>query len=390
MNARQFINSALFYGFDFGVSRLPWFGWIVSLPMRIVFPAMAYEKVDRTLLRKETFLSVFLLGIALCFGLQAILAYLAGHLGTPDLEFGPSRNPVTGQERILFLDDIYNLINYLVLVPLYLVAGSGFALSVFTLKQRMEPMGAGYGFSLDDVPRPLFSGTFAFGCFLLLMTLLQAQYAVDLKTKSLQLYWFHGADMSASFAYNGYAYLLINAFLASFVIIIALLHIEMFRWGSIISRGIASWNPASADEENPFLGDGNRVKELLAPFAETALWSKGFALVLAINIYTWKLSGVSGGGGLEGLEGQSWFLRFTSLLYVLLVLWVVSLPRYRVQYELFKLRRREGVHEYFDLRMPWTIGWSVFIDLMLLFFFSTAIFGVNDILDLAFSLFEEQ
>lgn len=405
MNAKQFLSSMVLRGVDFGTAKVPVVGSFCAFPLRVVFPTMAYERVTDDYLHPRVFLSVFMIGFLICFGLQAVLAAQAGTLGRFDGTFGPVPDPGGGPDRVMFLNDLHNLFNYVLLVPLYLVAGTGYMISLFSLKQRMAPISGDYGFSIDDSLKPLLSGTVAVGVFVALLVTLQAQYAIDIQTKSLHLFWFHGAEKCTMLGYNGYAYLVVNMFLAGFVILVALLHLELFRWSQILAKSIRTHDPTTS-EANLFLNDGNRLKELFAPFTETAIWSKAFAMLLAINIYTWKQSGVSGGVGeeligpcgvlsaqaraaaLSTVEDTSTFFRFIFLLFIVIALWIVSLPRYRIQLEIFKLRQKAGVHEYFDIRMPWTIGWSVFIDLLLLSFFTTAIFGKGDLFALSFSFFE--
>jgi len=291
MNAKQFVSSTLFAGVDFGVSKIPLVGRWIAWPFRIVFPTMGYERVKGTLLRPSIFVSVYLLGVTICFVLQALLADQAGYLGTPDGNFGASPDSDGGPDRILFFDDPHNLFNYLVLVPLYLVAGAGYVISLFSLKERMLPKGSNIGFALDSSLKPILSGVFAVGVFFVVIIMTQAGYAVDIQTKSLYLFWFHGDSIDGSFNFNGYAYLIINVLLASFVIYVALLHIELFRWSSIISKGIRSYS-SEADKEGIFLDNGDKLKTILAPFTETAIWSKAFAMLLAFNIYTWHASGL--------------------------------------------------------------------------------------------------
>lgn len=391
LNSKQFISSLIFHGADLGVSRWPWIGPVLAVPVRLIFPTMAYERVSFAAMRWQVLSSVYAVGVAICFALQAWLAHRAGVLGTLDLTFTPQ--PPSGT-RILFFDDIFNLINYLLIVPLYLVAGTGFMISLFSLKERMVPAAADYGFSFSEDLTPLLSGVGAVGAFIALLVYTQAGYAVDVTENSDHFFWFHGETREAAFGYNGYAYLVINTFLASFVILVALLHLEMFRWSRVIVRAIRGYDAAAAGGENLFLDGGDRLKELFSPFTETAIWSKAFAMALAINIFTWQLSGVSGGSDpltqdSAGAADNTWFFRFVLVIYLVLVLWIVSLPRYRIQYEIFRQRKERGVHEYFDIRMPWTIGWSVLIDLVLLFFFSIAIFGPNDLMSLTISLFGE-
>ncbi len=392
MNPKQFISSSLFWIIDSVISaiakRAPWLGWIAGLPFRILFPVMAYERVSYTAMRAPVFWVVFGIGLSVCFFLQGWLAYRVGHLGWLDLTFGPSIQP-DGSSRILFLDDAHNLFNYVLLVPLYLVAGTGFVISLFSMKERMAPLSGDYEFVLDDGIKPLLSGLMAVFLFVVLLILIQAQYAVDIQEKSVHLFWFHGADRTTTFNYNGYAYLTINTFLAGFVILIALLHLELFRWSRILVHGLRKQVKEGNQKASLFLNNGHKLKELFSPFTETAVWSKAFAMLLAINIYTWKASGVSGGSDASiGVNDNSWFLRFVFVLYIAIALWIVSLPRYRVQYEIFKLRKEASVHEYFDIRMPWTIGWSVLIDVLLVAFFSTAIFGTSNIFNLIIGLFD--
>ena len=387
MTPRQFISSCIFHGVDWGLAKVPFIGPILALPVRLVFPTMAYERVKYSALRPSVFVSIYLIGVVICAVLQAILSAHAGHLGTPDLVFGATEDPGGGPARVMFLDDAYNLFNYLVVVPLYLVAGTGYMISLFSLEARFGDIGNELGISLDESVKPLLSGTAAAGAFVLLLVLTQAGYAVDIQEKSTRLFWFHGATTRASFTYNGYAYLIINMFLAAFVIFVALLHLELFRWSQVISRGIRNYS-VEDDRAGLFHDGGHRLKELLAPFTETAIWSKAFAMLLAINIFTWKASGVSGGDlvASNDIHDNSWFFRLVFALFVVIAVWLVSLPRYRVQYEVFKLRSANGVHEYFDIRMPWTIGWSVFIDVLMFAFFSTMIFGSSDMFNLFQSL----
>ncbi len=293
----------------------------------------------------------------------------------------------------MFLDDPHNLLNYILIVPLYLAAGTGFAMSLFSLQHRLVPAANTAGIPLEHDVKPLFSGVAVSLCFVLLVVIMQAGYAADVMENSNHFFWFHGAERDAHMRFNGYAYLLINAFLCGFVVLIALLHLELFRWARVISNGLKNYDSIASEKDSIFIHNGNKLKEILSPFTETAIWSKAFAMLLALNIFTWQLSGVSGGSEAltSGTEDNTWFFRFVAVLYLVIVLWLVSLPRYRVQYELFKLRKTKGVHEYFDIRMPWTVGWSVFIDLVLLFFFSVAIFGsAGDFGNLIMSLFENK
>ncbi|OWU69057.1 hypothetical protein [Phaeobacter sp. 22II1-1F12B] len=373
MNTKQFISSLIFHGADLGVSRIPLIGPVISAPLRLIFPEMAYERTKFNRIEPRVLLSVYIAGLVICFVLQAFLAFQRGVLGSISNGFMPG---LPRTERIMFLQDPFNLLNYLIIVPLYLAVGTGFAISLFSLQHRLVPEAETARIPLKHDLKPYLSGTAVTVCFVLLVIFMQAGYAVDVTEKSNHFFWFHGETFEAKLQFNGYVYLLINAFLCGFVVLIALLHLEMFRWARTISLGLRSYAEDLSDRENVFLHKGDKLKEILRPFTETAIWSKAFAMLLALNIFTWQMSGVSGGSEqLTGTAENTWFFRFVAVLYLIIVLWLVSLPRYRVQYALFKMRQAKGVHEYYDIRMPWTIGWSAFIDLILLMFFSIAIFG---------------
>lgn len=467
MNVKQFISSSLLNGIDFGASKVPVIGKIASVPFRFVFPTMGYERVSISAMRPSILFPIFLIGFLICFVLQAYLAYAAGMHGVPDTNFGETNYEENWQlNRIMFFDDAHNLFNYILLVPLYLVAGTAYMISLFSLKQRMQLVVDDLEFQLDDNARPILSGIAAIGLFVLLVVLIHAGYAIDIKEKSLHLFWFHGETTLSRLNFNGHVYLAINMFLTGFVVLVAILHLELFRWSQILSHSIrnASLDPEQS-ENNPFTGNTNNLKRLLEPFTETVIWSKAFAMLLGINIFTWMESGVSGGKincrdtvskifsndevsglaqsnetsscqniitkaideaanfhgnavncaavamenvnncGLVGnqygnigtiiesmqlteVEDSSAFFRIIFILFLVIALWAASLPRYRVQLELFKLRQRQNIHDYFDIRMPWTIGWSAFIDFSLLTFFTVAIFKGNDYFNLTATLFD--
>ncbi len=382
MNTKQFISSVWLSGIDFGSSKFPILGHLAAIPLRLAFPTMLYERVNFTRMPGRAFLVIYLLGLAICFGLQALLAYQAGTLGVGDGTFGIAPDQDPSMTRLTFLKDGHNLLNYVVLVPLYLVAGIGYLLSVFSMQHRMQVSAPGHGFEIDTSKRSPLSGLALLGLLVGLVTLAQSQYAMDMH-ETRQLFWFHGDSIGSAFKFNGYAYLLINAFLCTFVAVVALAHLELFRWSTILTQGLRTYK-VDPEHGSIFLNQGDRLKEIFAPFTETAIWSKAFAMLLAMNLYTWKASGVSAAAGMEtnSFTDDGLFIRLIFVVYLVIVLWFISLPRYRVQFEIFKLRKAEGIHEYFDIRMPWTVGWSVFIDVLLISFFSTMILGQSELFNL--------
>ena len=97
-------------GVDFGTAKVPVVGSFCAFPLRVVFPTMAYERVTDDYLHPRVFLSVFMIGFLICFGLQAVLAAQAGTLGRFDGTFGPVPDPGGGPDRVMFLNDLHNLL----------------------------------------------------------------------------------------------------------------------------------------------------------------------------------------------------------------------------------------------------------------------------------------
>lgn len=320
---------------------------------------MGYELLTWSLVRKSTFFYVYVITFFICFVMQAAIAHYDGGM------LMPNKNT----NRVEFFEDYYNMLNYFLVVPLYFVAGFGYMTSLFSLKERMIQ---NRYLAIDDTSKPYLSGLLACGIVILILILAQAQYAYDVQHKATVLFWFHGTEIESAFQFRGYVYLLVNAILATFVISVALLHLELFRWSSDIATAIKNRTPADDVAEDSFWCNGCEVKKVFSPFTETAIWSKLFAVTLAINLYTWKMSGVNGN---PNTGDNAIFVNIIFIVYIVLALWIVSLPRYRIQYEIFKLRRKMNMHEYMDIRMPWTLGWSAFIDFLLIAFLSHAVIG---------------
>lgn len=371
MNPKQFISSCVFKFEDLFVSLVPSIRRVIPYILRILFPTMGYERVTSTMMRPQVFLCIYILGFSFCFVLQAIVAFQYGNLLENQDDSG----------RIVFLRDWNNLINYTVIVPLYLVAGIGYAISLFSIEERMSAYGFKPVKNADKIDQPLFYGAAAVAVFIFVLILAQATYAIDIQNSKI-FFWFHSTSPGAPLEFNGHLYLLINNILCAFVIIIALLHIELYRWSITMSRSINYYAKNHVGGEHEFFRDGDKIKEILAPFTETAIWSKGFAVLLAMNLYTWLESDVSGGASTSvnsepNAKEASIFFRYVTVLYYVIAIWLVSLPRYRVQYRIFVRQKQLGIHAYLDIRMPWTVGWSVFIDFLLVAFFSTYILGAG-------------
>lgn len=368
MNVRQFISSTLFWLTDRGSSGSRVIRYALSLPIRVIFPKMGYERIDRGQINWRTFAAVYVMVVFFCFATQAALSHVDGVFVC--LNEGQFCN--SGTERIEFTEDWWNLANYLVIVPLYAVTGVGFLISLFSLESRYLELEAEGFTKVENTSKPLLSGVLAFSLLVLILLLSQASYAHSVREEATRFFWFHGETIAGPFEFRGYYYLMVNAVLATFVASVAILHLELFRWASQLTLFIRKERSLAIDElRSSFWADDNKIKRFFSPFTETSIWSKSFAVMLAINLYTWKESGVSSD---PDTDTNALYLNLVFVIYVVVAVWLVSLPRYRVQYEIFKLRNRLEQYDYKDIRMPWILGWSALVDFVLLAFLSNAIF----------------
>ncbi len=344
----------------------------MSLPIRIIFPKMGYERIRLDLLRPSTFASLYLVSFFYCFVAQAAFCYRDG------VFFADAST-----ERLEFLEDYYNLFNYTIVVPAYVMAGAGLLVSLFAMDKRMTETSSGLGFEVRNESKPYVSGVLSIALLVFIILVTQAQYAFSVQTEATVFFWFHGTNIDSAFPLRGHFYLMVNAVLSAYVAGIAILHLELFRWASELSRSLREHAGRRADAADSLWVNDNKIKELFVPFTETALWSKAFAVALAVNLYTWKQSGVNSdvATGTNALYVNTIFVIYTAI-----VVWVVALPRYRVQYEIYRVRKSLGVHQYSDIRMPWVLGWSGLIDFLLLAFLSNAIFG-NDFAEFLKTMF---
>ena len=107
------------------------------------------------------------------------------------------------------------------------------------------------------------------------------------------------------------------------------------------------------------------MKEELAPFAWRTLTSKVFVLILAVNMLTWKLN--------EANVGIMYEL--SVIVIAIFGIWIFALPRYFIQLQIFRIWQKIKVNEYKDLRMPYIVGLSALIDLVLISILIKALLG---------------
>ena len=340
MNVRQFINS----GFCAFAEQFPVTRRMLSLLPRFLSPdVLRVVRFHRRYSALKLIGFVYILICVVVFGVQAGLSLANG-------TFWVDENPSTKN----FLEDRSNLFHYLIVVEAYCIAGMLFLRAQYNHREAFARSGLDDHLMLpDDKDHNLLWDALPIILILLSSLALSAGYAVDVQNYTTK-YWYMQPD-SDSFGFAGYYYLFVNFGLMAFIVTVGFSHLGLFKLAGKIAHALRKIYRSDDQVAISHWANASRPRKWLAPLSEQILFSKLFALSLLLNIVSWK-------------TGQ----RDLGLMYTLAVLilsagalWIVTIPRYFIQYQIFKIREKAGGHEYLDLRMPWIIGWSAMVDLIL-------------------------
>lgn len=353
MNARQFVNSTLCAIF----SHIPLFSLGLSKVVSFINPYF-YSK---GLIRSHKFRSAianfvvcYLFVLIFCFALQGMFAFTADRFWPTDS--GHS-------DQINFLDDVWNLLNYLIVVQSYCFFGLMFLLSITQMESKIQASGLAKFIVIEPQKPSNHRGIFGLIVILLIALNSSAQYAQEVATIPSSLYWFHDRKIDDIYIFGnrGYYYLFINLMLLIFCVFVALMHIELFSILGRVSKSLSIKNDPVTEKNLDFWKNEHLIKEAFSPFTETVIWSKGFLLSIAFNLYTWKMSAIT-----IKPDQSLVLIDWTIFLVAIIGMWITSFPRYMIQYQIFLIRKEVGFHLYQDLRMPWVLGWSGFVDILVI------------------------
>ncbi len=337
MNARQFLNSSICKGAE---------RWPIIRNTFYQFPRYLFPEFMKGVLRERNINNLFRFCILIyiivfipVFLIQAALAYKNGM-------FFPVTNGVKE-----FLEDYVNLVNYVILVEAYCISGCIFLYYCNNIDDLLKRTELTNHLELKP-PDSSNIGSYLAILFVVLAALFgSAGYALEVQNHPNCWYVVDHTLLGIS----GYYYLYLNCLLLLFVSFIGVAHFSLFKTASSISRELRKiYNAKDTELLRPW-GDEHNVRKWLAPFSTQILVSKLFVLSCILNLVSWKF-----GVPIGKMHAIS------VVVMIVIGMWIVTLPRYFVQYHIFRIRGKLEIMEYKDIRMPWIIGGSALIDMVLI------------------------
>ncbi len=239
-----------------------------------------------------------LVTIFFCFFVTAFFAWRSGTLLPVSLA-APSEGAA-----ITFLSDPWNVVLYLLVVPLY-VSCAVFLVYITALSWKR--LNAVYA---ESVPSPSFwsSSTRLIGFFTISFVIsgfYTSEYLADLADPKVTkyLYWFFDPNVTAVRTLNraGYYYVFLNSVLLFITAMAAFsyvaLSIEIFRFGKCVPEFVAAVGRNAGDaaegRQAALLTAETRIQETLDEYAYSYIVAKVLVATYAVNVVIWQLSPAS-------------------------------------------------------------------------------------------------
>ena len=272
------------------------------------------------------------------------------------------------ENHYYFIDDIPNIINYIVIVPLYVGLGS-YILSVISEGYLHLKNLAVNDSNSSILPRGSVPSVVIIT--ILLSTIITIQYINEVLNPKIysKHYWFISSLAESGerlFNYLGVYYTIMTFTLLVFTIIVIASFLGFFILA--ISIGNKLLEKKSIDEVS--LDD---LKLQLKYFIDVSIATKIIAAIFMLNAFTWRFQ----------FPNDSFNLKL--MLFALLVLgvFVVTLPRYYIELKLYGLNikklKNDGIDlnkaSYSDLRPRKIKIISIIIDSTIIAAFTTIFFG---------------
>ena len=291
----------------------------------------------------------------LYFFLLIILFIVPGIWSLANQRFFPDNNPGT----INFLEDTENLWNYLLVCQLYVIIGYFFIKNSLNLEESLKKNGFSNIVDISGINKEHKSqkGYIGFLLLILLTLYFSAGYAYDITYKSSVTYWFMEVDNeNLKYTRLGFYYFFINYLLLLFVLSVGFAYIGFTNKIGVISMKIKSLcKTSSIDELKNRWNDESELKTYLAPISVLVFLAQLFVVILALNLVLWNINS-------QGI-GTNYSASVFAL--ILFGVWLFTLPRYYINYQIFMIWQKIGKHEYKNLNLPWLIGASSLIDIIL-------------------------
>ena len=343
MNSKQFVSSAVCLLFENHSSLRKTFGGIVNFLYPHFERIPLFPKI-KSALKNPNKLSIYLVLFLFLFVIQAVWAFVINRFYFDD-------NPFTKN----FLEDWVDILNYSIICEAYIILGIEFLSRKYFIYENLKAS----NFLPSDFKESKlkYNGLIGTSFVLIIATTISIGYTLEVNSYS-NFYWFmYTPPPNVTFAPNGYFYLFMNQLLSLLVIWVAASHFGLFQVSGVLANYLRNIFKSSNKEElQSQFQDENDLKKRLSPFSELILISKAFVLVITINLLLWKFNQP------EIKPMYELAVLFTAIFGI----WVFALPRYFIQYHIFLIWRKMEKHDYKDLRMPWIVGFSATIDIILI------------------------
>lgn len=357
MNAKQFINNSVCALID----KVKFFREIVRIAALLLYPD--YPFVPKFALFKNKnklfeILKLYILLFILLFIVQGGWSLLYG-------QFFSDNNPQT----TTFLEDKENLWNYLLICQLYVIIGYYVLKNNETLLDALKTSKLYEKLDLSGIEKNENSKYGYLGLILLFIITLyfSSGYAYDITNFSTSKYWFMAeGPINVTYSKLGFYYFFTNFILLFFVITVGASYIGFIKKIGYISSKIDAVmekpiNDLSA--ENWMKEDD--VRKWLSPISIQVFLFQLFILVLALNLVLWN----------SNKQGIGINYHASVFALIILGIWLFTLPRYYLNYKIFQVWKKMGRLEYRNINLPWLIGASGLIDLILFSFLLKYLIG---------------
>ena len=366
MNSKQFVSSSVSFLWDkcskckrklktgktgkffrFWVVKYPLLG-IMSFPhffAYYTYPAFenyAISKPFKSLPNIKGISIIYLTVFILLFVVQGFIALLNGR-------FLIDNNIVTKN----FLEDWVDIINYTVICEAYIILGITFLINMYKIEGDLQSSHILFEAVDENKRRTNISSIISVILIVIISMVVVMSYKNDME-KSDYVYWYmekSGNEFIYGFA--GYYYFIISIILMVFILWVGFAHFGLFKVAAKISLRLKNDIKSKTYKD---WEDEHAVKNKLAPFSWLIVNSKAFVLVLAINVMLWKWN--------EPNHDLNYTL--SVLVIAIFGIWIFSLPRYYIQFHYLQIRKKLNIEEYKDLRIPWVLGISSVIDIILI------------------------
>ena len=302
MNARQFFNTVV----SAGLEKYSKVRTTLFLLPKFLFPEfLRSTNLDFVGRPFGTALTVYGIVFFLVFVVQAVLAHMNGSLFDRNFEYAQCFLP---NEACLqyFAGDFANLLNYLVLVEAYCIAGVFFLINSTRIDRLLAADDLAGTLGYSEAPKSAAGGAFGVLFVVFFVIVGSIFYAIDVKSYPAHWYMNHIAvphpEPTDGFPYElkmqlagYYYYTFVNFVLLLFVAFVGIAHFGLFKTAGAVASSLRQIHKACDEEQAAPLLDSRIVNGWLAPFSTQILISKIFVLAIVLNITSWKMWEQSGG-----------------------------------------------------------------------------------------------